>query len=82
MMGNWHEFGWWGMGMGWLFMLVFWGLVIAALVVLVRFLSGRQGDGAAGGPREKTAREIVQARYARGEIDRNEYEQKMRDLER
>jgi len=33
------------------------------------------------GPRDKSPLKIVQERYARGEIDREEYEQKMRDLE-
>jgi len=33
------------------------------------------------GSRDKSPLEIVQERYARGEIDREEYEQKKRDLE-
>jgi uncharacterized membrane protein len=34
------------------------------------------------GSRDKTPLEILQERYARGEIDQKEYEQKKRDLER
>lgn len=34
------------------------------------------------GPRDKTPLEILQERYARGEINKEEYEQKKRDLER
>lgn len=34
------------------------------------------------GSRDKTPLEILQERYARGEIDKEEYEQKKRDLER
>jgi putative membrane protein len=34
-----------------------------------------------GEPREKTPLEILQERYARGEIGRDEYEQRKRDLQ-
>jgi putative membrane protein len=59
-------------------MLLFWVLVIVGIVVLVKWLAGqsssrRESHG-------KTALEILQERYARGEIDRDEYEQKKRDL--
>jgi len=86
MMGNWGEYGWWGMGFGLLFMILFWALVILGIVALVRWLTreaqaGREQDGRAP-PRNKTPLEIVQERYARGEIDRAEYEQKRQDLER
>lgn len=85
MMWNWGEFGGWGMGFGFLFMILFWALVILGIVALVRWLmqesqARREQDGRAL-PRDKTPLEIVQERYARGEIDREEYEQKRRDLE-
>ena len=70
-MGNWG----WGMGFGWIFMFFFWALVILGILALVKWLSGN------GGARSKTALEILQERYARGEIDQQEYQQKRRDLE-
>lgn len=84
MMGNWGGTGGWGMGFGFLFMILFWGLVIVGVVALVRWLvqesqSRREGDGRAPPP-AKTPLEIVRERYARGEMDREEYEQKKRDL--
>lgn len=86
MMGNnWGEFGGWGMGFGFLFMILFWVLVVLGIVALVRWLqlqsqSGR--DRGSGEPRrDKTPLEIARERYARGEIDREEYEQMKRDLE-
>lgn len=72
-----NEFGWWGMGFGPMFMLLFFGVLIFGLVTLIRWLSAESSPPRA---REKTAVEMVQERYARGEMDRQEYEQKMQDL--
>ncbi len=76
-MENWSS-GWFGMGFG---MLLFWGLAIAAIVLVIKVLSGPRSshlyDQA-----EKTALDILRERYARGEIDRDEFEQKKRDLEK
>lgn len=70
--------GGWGMGFGGPFMLLFWVLVIVGVVVLVKWIAGQSSSGR--DARGKTALEILQERYARGEIDREEYEQKKRDL--
>ncbi len=52
----------------------FWGLVIAGIVVLVRYLAGsRQGGGPAAGSGRSSAEEILAERFARGEIDQDEY---------
>jgi putative membrane protein len=56
-------------------MLVFWGLVIAGLVLGIRWLAG-QGRG---GGRDE-ALEILRQRYARGEIDKQEFDSRKRDL--
>ena len=77
-MGDIGGFGGWGMGFGLVFMLLFWLLVILGILALIRWLqSSSSRDPAAHG---KTALEIVQERYARGDIDKEEYEQKKRDL--
>ncbi|TAJ80239.1 MAG: SHOCT domain-containing protein [Gallionellaceae bacterium] len=78
MMSDWGSFGWWGMGFGMLFMLLFWVLIILGVAALIRWLMTQSAPSR--GPRNKTPLEIVQERYARGEIDREEYEQKKRDL--
>jgi putative membrane protein len=84
MMGNWGEFGGWGMGFGFLLMILFWLLIVVGVVVLIRWLllQSRAGRdlGAEERPRARTALEILQERYARGEIERDEFEQKKRDL--
>ena len=79
MMDGWNSFGGWGMGMGFVFMLLFWGLVILGIAVLIRWLLAQSPPSR--GSRVRTPLEIVQERYARGEIDREEYEQKKRDFE-
>jgi putative membrane protein len=66
--------GMWGIGMM-LFMLVFWGLVAAGIVVAIRWLA-QQGKGS----RSDAALEILRERYARGEIDREEFLARKRAL--
>lgn len=76
--GMMHPMGWmwgaWGIVMM-VMMLAFWGLVIAAVVLAVRWLV-RQGESR-GGDR---ALQILRERYARGEIDRQEFDARRRDL--
>lgn len=79
---NW---GWGTMMFGGLGMLAFWGLVIGLVIWGVRALSGSGGSvnpparyDAGGG--QPTPVEILQARYARGEISRDEYETILRDI--
>jgi putative membrane protein len=69
-----------GMGFGGIGMLLFWGLLIAAVVLLVRWFGS--GSSATFSPwaRGKSALEILGERYAKGEIGKDEYEQKRRDL--
>lgn len=74
---------WGGYGMGWgifgaLHMLLWWVLIILGIVVLVKWLFGGTGSSAQG--RENRALEILKERYARGEIGKDEFEQKKRDL--
>jgi putative membrane protein len=61
-------------------MVLFWGVLVVAAVVGVRWLWG-QGRPAAGRGREESSLEILKRRYARGEIEREEFELKKRDLE-
>ena len=79
MMNDWHSFGGWGMGFGFVLMLLFWILVILGIAVLIRWMLAQPSPSRSS--RDKTPLEIVQERYARGEIDREEYGQKKLDLE-
>jgi len=70
---------WWWWGFGALHMLLFWGVLIFVIVVAVKWLSGTQGQR----PPESSggrALDILKERYARGEINKEEFEQKKRDL--
>jgi putative membrane protein len=78
MMHGMGPFGGWGPDFGWLFMMLFWALVILGVIALVKWLAS--GSSARSGPPPRTPLQILQERYARGEIEREEFEQKKRDL--
>ena len=73
------DFGWGHMIFGGLMMILFWGGLITAIVLAVRYLGGsRHGGGTAQAP--PTPLDILKERYARGEIDREEFEERRRAL--
>lgn len=69
-----YMWGPWGIGMG-LMMFLFWGLIIVALVLGIRWLIT---EGKA--PRSDSALDILRQRYARGEITKEEFDAMKRDL--
>lgn len=80
-------YGW--MGAGWGFMGLFWVLIVVGVVALLRlFASGGNNGGSnyggGSGPEAppKSALDILKERYARGEIEREEFERMRRDLEK
>jgi putative membrane protein len=60
--------------------LLWWALLILGIIVLVRFLGRDSNRGAGLGPPGETALDILKKRYARGEIGKEEFEAKKRDL--
>jgi len=64
------------MGVGLLFMVLFWVLVISGVVYLVRWLMGQGVTG-----RPDSSLEILKKRYARGEISKQEFEDMRRDVQ-
>lgn len=83
--GPWRMHEWMGWGSGWggmilgpLVMIAWLALLVAVVVLIVRWLGG----GSVSGVRpERTARDILDERYARGEIDREEYQRRRQDIE-
>jgi len=65
------------MPFSWIFMILWWGLIIIGIVALIRWLAdlSYRSNG-----REKSPLEILEERYAKGEIDKKEFEEKKKDL--
>lgn len=60
-------------------MIIFWAAIIAAIFLLIRWLTYPGGRPPA--PSEKDrALEILNERYAKGEISKDEYERMKKDL--
>lgn len=72
--------GWHGWLIGPLMMIVFLALAVAVVVLLVRWLGGPGYGASHAPPPAGTALDILKERFARGEIDREEFEERRRVL--
>jgi len=66
-----------GMGIG---MLLFWGLIIFVIVSRITGSFSKTGHPNTPAGHPEDALEILKKRYARGEIDKTEFDAKRRDL--
>lgn len=64
-----------GILFGWVFMIAFWAFVIWGIVAFAQWLA-KQGSE----KKESTAMDILKERYAKGEITKEEFESKRKDL--
>lgn len=72
----------WGLGsiglFGWVFMILFWSLLILGIVALIKWIAvqGKPGGEKSG----QSPLEILKTRYAKGEINKKEYEEMKKEL--
>jgi len=77
-----HDMGWWGyagMGVG---VLLFWGLLTVGIVALIRFSFSNSTTTAnpvapPQMPQTPAPEQVLAERFARGEIDETEYQQRI-----
>ena len=67
---------WHGAGMGGGFMLIFWLLIILIVVLLIKANSNKSDSN----QQPETPLEILEKRYARGEIDEEEFQRRKKQL--
>ncbi len=76
MMERFNDGGWMPMMVfGMLFMALFWVVLIVGGILLAKWLMGQSKM-----TQEESALEILKKRYARGEINKQEFEERRRDL--
>jgi putative membrane protein len=73
--GGWGWAGWILMTIG---MVAFWALIITAIILAVDYLAGSHGTAASPTTRAPTRSEdVLTERFARGEIDDDEYQRRL-----
>lgn len=60
--------------------MIFWIAVIIGIVFLIKWLMEQGRTDRRMSPTEESALDILKKRYAKGEINKEEFEQKKRDL--
>ena len=79
MMG-WGNQGYGMGGFGGIVMILFWGLIIVGVVLVIRHFTAGHG-GASSSSAERDPLRILRERYANGEIDTEEFEERRKMLE-
>jgi len=73
------DYGWGiGFGFGWFLMILFWVLLILGIVYIVKLIAGNTKKA----EKEETALDILKKRYAKGEINKEEFDKMKDDLKK
>ena len=80
-----NHMGGWGYALGIISMVLFWGVLIVAVVAAIRYLGHGRREGAppqpgAAPPPRASAEDLLAERFARGEIDAEEYQRRLDTL--
>ncbi|MEW6108837.1 MAG: SHOCT domain-containing protein [Nitrospirota bacterium] len=79
---QWGDYGWgWGMGFGWFIMMFFWVLVIIGVIYLIKVIGGSERKGTTGTTSDSPL-DILRKRYAKGEINKEEFDRIKEDIEK
>ena len=70
----------WGYALGITGMVLFWVVLVLAIALAVRYLDRRRGASLLPPPPRPTAEQVLAGRFARGEIDADEYRQRLDTL--
>jgi putative membrane protein len=73
----------WGYGLGIITMVLFWSLLIVAIIAAIRYMSRGHRSGSPTEPpasQPPSAEQLLAERFARGEIDADEYRQRLETL--
>lgn len=68
--------------LGWIVMVLWWVLIIVGFVALVRWLAHSSSDGTQEKRERPSPLDVLGERYAKGELDTKEYEERRRTLEK
>jgi putative membrane protein len=78
-MWSWHDSSWAWLWMG-AMMVAFWAVVAVAVLLAARTLKSSQYAGQSSRPQARSPQDILAERYARGDIEADEYRRRLDEI--